>query len=334
MKQRVLVTLTVIIGLLGLIGGFVAYVDPYQQYTAHDTYLGNQRLEIGGVAKHHSYDAFITGSSMAMNHYPEQADSLWGWHTKNFSIMGATDDDYAVMLPFIIRQGKTKHVIWDMDFFSFARQRGAVNNYLYDNNYWNDYEYLWNYTSLKNSIVYLCHPAPEEGLYHFHSPTGRNCLLKDFQEHTAGYPEEDFDYDLMVERFKASVLPTIYASDSIQLMIYFPPYSIGEFLIYQHSGVLESILKFKQYIIETLSSCRNVALYDFQCAPWVTDLNQYMDVRHHSHAYNRGIIQSIHEDKYRIVSYQDDSLRTLIAAYRDSFPTLDETSPLPTGQPE
>lgn len=329
MKRRFFVTVAAIAVLLLLLGGFVAYVDPYQQYTCHDTYLGNQRLEIGGVARNHTYDAFITGSSMAMNHYPEEVDSLWGWHTMNFSIMGATDDDYAVMLPFIIDQGKAKHVIWDIDFFSFARQRGAVNAYLYDNNRWNDYEYLWNYTSLKNSIVYLCHPQSKEELYHFNSPYGRDHLMADFKGHLeSGYNgAELFDYDIMVQRFDASVLPVINRSVySVKWLIYFPPYSIGEFIIYERSGVLDTILRFKQYIIESLSKCSNVTLYDFQTTPWITNLDQYMDLRHHSHDYNKRIIQAIHDGRYR-VDAQDNGrqIRNLVEAYCDSFFLIEKT---------
>jgi hypothetical protein len=322
MKRRFLVTVAVIAGWLLLIGGFVAYVDPYQQYTGHDTFLGNQRMEIGGVARNHSYDAFITGSSMAMNHYPEEADSLWGWHTMNFSIMGATDDDYAVMFPFIIRQGKAKHVIWDMDFFSFARQRGAVNAYLYDENRWNDYEYLWNYTSLKNSIEYLFHPKSKKDLYHFDSPFGRNCLMDDFKGHAHGYSEEHFDYNVLVQRFDASVLPVIHQSvGQVEWLIYFPPYSIGEFIVYEQSGVLDTVLKFKRHIVEALSECGNVKLYDFQSSPWITNLDQYMDLRHHSHDYNKRIIQSIHDGQYRIEASDDGGqIKDLVVAYRDSFP--------------
>lgn len=163
--------------LLIAIGGFVAIVDPYQQYhKADNAYCGNQRREIAGVAHHHDYDAFFTESSMSMNHYPEQIDSLWGWKAKNFSIMGATYEDYAVILPYVLSKGKAKNVILNIDPFSFARERVAVDKYLYDDNILNDYEYLYNYTSLKTAIDYLRHPLPEKNLYHFNSPFGRDIL--------------------------------------------------------------------------------------------------------------------------------------------------------------
>lgn len=77
-KRGFIQIIVAIVVLLVAIGAFVAIVDPYQQYRQHEKYLGNQRLEIAGVARHHDYNAVITGSSMAMNHYPSQVDSLWG----------------------------------------------------------------------------------------------------------------------------------------------------------------------------------------------------------------------------------------------------------------
>lgn len=304
------------------IGTFVFVIDPYQQYRARSVYIGDQRLEIGGIAKNHDYDAFFTGSSMTMNHYPEVADSLWGWKTKNFSIMGATDDDYTIMLPFILKCGKAKNVIIGIDFFSFARRRGAVSAYLYDSNIFNDYEYLWNYTSLKNSIGYLLNPRPEKNLYHFNSPVGKEHLIKDYvSKYLLGYEEEDFDLDEMTRRYDESLLEIIKNnSDSIRWYIYFPPYSIAEFVIYDKFGSLDANMKLKSHIIQTLTFVRNVELYDFQCAPWITDLNQYMDLRHHSHDYNKAIFKAIHDGQYKIQGpYHENELKRLVKEYADSL---------------
>lgn len=324
-KRIVLQTILSIVILILLIGGFVLYIDPYQQYTAKDKYLGNQRMEIGGIARNHDYNAFITGSSMAMNHDPEFADSLWNWKTKNFSVMGATDDDYSVMLPFIISRGKARNIIIGLDFFSFARQRGAINQYLYDDNRFNDYEYLLNYTSLKNAIQFILNPQKEKGLYHFNSPVGKTHLSSDFGKkiNSKGYNEETFDLPVMKHRFEESILKTIISSpDSINWYVYFPPYSIGEFIIYDKYSDLDNILSFKQYIIKSMLHLKNVEIYDFQCAPWITNLEQYMDLRHHSHCYNREILKEIHNGNYRIASELDCDyvgLKKLVKAYTDSL---------------
>lgn len=323
-RVALIISLIAISILLLAIGIFVFTVDPYQQYRANPRYLDNQRLEIAGVARNHDYNAFITGSSMAMNHYPAQADSLWGWKTKNFSIMGATYEDYAVILPFIIDRGKTNNIIWGIDFFSFARERGAVNNYLYDDNILNDYEYLWNYTSLKNAIQFLRSSVSDSTLYHFNSPFGREVLNNSFSKTVdIGYPEENFDLESMKLHFDSSVLNTIInAPDSINWFIYFPPYSIGEFIVYDIHGYLDVNLALKRYIISRLSPLHNVEIYDFQIDPWITNLNEYMDLRHHSHKFNREILKSIHREQYKALdSGYTKEIKNLVIQYRDSLIT-------------
>ena len=310
--------------LLVAIAVFVISIDPYQQYRSRSTYCGNQRLEIGGIAKNQDYNAFFTGSSMSMNHYPGQVDSLWGWKTKNFSLMGATYNDYQILLPYILSQGKAKNIILNIDFFTFARDRSVVDSYLYDDNIWNDYEYIYNYTSLKNCINILLHPTEEEGLYHFQSPSGRKYLKEAFDKAMKQneYEGENYSFELLKKNFDNSILPIlINSSDSIQWFVYYPPYSIGEFIVLDHYGVLENVLKFKDYMTHRLSNINNLRLYDFQTKTWITNLEQYMDLRHHSHYYNRAIMEAIHKDSDRVHSHQSSQkeIHSLIEIYRDSI---------------
>lgn len=327
MNQKTLLLQTLILTaiiLLG-IGGFVYIVDPYQRYRANSLYSGIQRFEIAGVAANHDYDAFITGSSMAMNHYPEQVDSLWGWKTKNFSIMGATDDDYEVVLPYIISKGKTNNIILCIDNFSFARSRGAIPKYLYDDNVLNDYKYLWNFTSLQHAIsMLLGNGQSETNLYHFDSPYGRKELQDHFEASiNKGYERENFNLDSMKYRFDRTLFKVVKDTPYIQWHIYFPPYSIGEYIIYDLHDNLEANLGMRNYMANKLLSLKNVELYDFQCRPIITNLNSYMDLRHHSHAINRMIIQSIHDRNYivndSIVNVNSQSIRILCRQYKDSL---------------
>lgn len=320
-KLRFCTTVALIAISLGAIGFFVGIVDPYQQYGAHEMYLGNQRMEIAGVAKHHDYNAIITGSLMAMNHYTGQADSLWGWKTKNFTLLGARYDDYEIVLPYVLSHGKAKNVIMGLDMFSFSNGRYAINPYLYDNSNWNNYEYHWNYSSLKDTYKILRSPQSEQTLYHFSSAVGKDVLIKSFQNTVLGYPDEEYDFDLMKERFDNTFIPILEnTSDEVKWLIYFPPYSIAEFIIYDKTGVFDANMNFKKYMISRLSNFKNVELFDFQCAPWITNLEEYMDVRHHSHEYNRRILMALHEGEYRADSEGHvDDIRQFIIQYADSL---------------
>lgn len=320
MKKTLLYTILSIILLLVIIGSFVYIVDPYQQYRKSDNFIGNQRLEIAGVAKHHDYNAIITGSSMAMNHSPEIADSLWGWKTMNFTVMGGMYDDFQIMLPYVISQDKVKNIIIGLDFFSFSSRRGVISKYLYDDNIWNNYQYLWNYTSIKNAINFLYTKISKKNLYHFSSECNKDVLFKDYVNHTdKGYPDLNFDYEYMKENFDNSIIQILDTSPvNIIWYVYFPPYSIYEFIVYDNMGKLGDILNLKKYIINMLGKYKNVHIFDFQCRPWITDSNSYMDLRHHCHQYNKDILIAIHRNEYRFDTNKDN-LKGLVNAYRDSL---------------
>lgn len=328
MKPRhyLIITLSCITVLLFGIAGFIYAVDPSQMYHRHDTYLGNQRYEIAGVARHHDYNAAIIGSSMSMNHFPEQVDSLWGWKTKNFSLMGATHDEYDVLLPYLIRQGKVKNIIFGIDFFSFNSELGAIPKYMYDDNPWNDISYLLSYNGLKNAIKYINHQAPERNLYHFNSPIGRKYVFEGFAKQKDANPKI-YDFATMARNFDSHVLPHIARSaKEVRWIIYFPPYSIGEFSLLLHWGQLEDALKFKKHIAMQLSRLPNVELYDFQREELMTNHDDFMDLRHHSLYTNRRLMKWIKKDEYRLdTDALDKANRNLVSLayqYLDSLSQL------------
>lgn len=292
----------IIISLLTIVG-MVVVVDPYQQYHASDKFIGNQRLENPGVAKHHDYDAVIVGSSMAMNHYPSQVDSLFGWNTINLTTMGGLDSDYMLLFPHIVRQGKVKNMVWCLDYFCFSLPITYLSEpYLYDDNYWNDCSYWLNYSSLKDVLSKLQEKtcAHRDSLYHFNQPSSREHLLKYYERDNNEKYFENYDFTRMEERFDAMervVMPTL---KDVEVYVYIPPYSICEFSMFEQYGHWEQVKAFKQYMIERLLSYPNVKLYDFQIEEFICNMDEYMDLRHHSHAYNKRIIECIHADSCRV----------------------------------
>lgn len=322
-KKYLFVLISLLIFFLGGISVFIYSVDPIQIHSVRDTYVGDQRYEIAGIAKNHDYDAAIIGSSMCMNHYPSQIDSLWGWKTRNFTMMGITHDEYNILLPYLIRQGKLKNIIFGIDLFSLQKELGAIPSELYDDNPINDFTYLLSYQGIKQSIQFLTNPNEEYGLYHFTSPTGID-KVRDAYNDALKQKNTPFDYEKNIAAFENHIFRHISESpNTLFWYIYFPPYSIGEFSLYEYRGQLDPFLKLKEYVIKKLSKLPNVVVYDFQREDWITDLNQYMDLRHHSHSYNRQIIEAIRNHQYIInldnINAANQYLKELAREYCDSL---------------
>lgn len=322
-KRHFYVTLGCIVLLLLFIVGTVIIVDPYQQYRKSEVFIHNQRLENPGVAKHHDYDAVIVGSSMSMNHYPSQVDSLFGWNTINLTTKGGLDADYNLLFPHIARQGKVKHMIWGMDFFSFTLPvTFSAEPYLYDDNWWNDFPYWFNYTTYENIIIKLKskHKVSRDEISHFESPSGLEYLMKYYErDNNDKYFAKD-DFSLMKQRFDGMEEKLMSVLHEVEVFIYFPPYSILEFKMLEQYGHWKQVLDFKQYMIEKLLKYPNVKLYDFQKEAFICNLDEYMDLRHHSHAYNKRIIECMHKDSCRVSedNYKKDLavLDSLVKHYR------------------
>lgn len=313
-KKYFYITFIGIVVLLLAIVGMVIVVDPYQQYRASDEIIVNQRLSNPGISKHYDYDAVIVGSSMAMNHYANQVDSLFGWNTINLTTMGGTDEDYKLFFPYLVEQGKVKRMIWGIDFFSFFKPTTSFLSepYLYDDSWLNDYPYWLNYSSLKNVISKLVKKGIiyRDELWHFNSPSGKEYLLTDYErDNNEKYFRKD-DFTRMEERFDAMEQVVMSALENVEIYAYFPPYSICEFLMYEQYGHWEEVMSFKRYMTEKLLMYPNVKLYDFQVEDFICNMDEYMDLRHHSHAYNKRIIECMAKDSCRVQkdSYNQDLL--------------------------
>lgn len=316
-------SLVSIILILGGIAFFIYHIDAAQLYHKHENYLGDQRYEIAGVAKNHDYDAAVVGTSMCMNHYPEQIDSIFGWKTKNFSMMGATHDEYDVFIPYLISQNKVKNIIFGLDLFSFISELGAIPKELYDDNPWNDINYLLSYQGLKLTIQYIKSPVQEKGLYHFKSPVGKKYLIESVNGVRNDVPKK-YNYEKNSKDFDNHVLKHIKnAPEEIHFFIYTPPVSIGEFSVMYDHGQLEEALALRKHILLSLDSLPNVTLFDFHREPWITNMEEYMDIHHHSHEYNREIIKSIARRENLFikdsVDFYNDRLRYLASVYLDSL---------------
>ena len=303
-KRYFYITLGCILLSLLVIVGMVVVVDPYQQYRQSDVFMSDQRLSNPGIAKTQEYDAVIVGSSMAMNHYPSQVDSLFGWNTINMTVKGGVDADYNLLFPHLIRQGKLKHMIWGLDFFSFTLPTTySLECYLYDNKWWNDYPYWLNYTTCTNLFNKLTKRkivTSRDAVYHFDSSCGRELLLQYYErDNNEKYFAKD-DFSQMKQRFDVMETEVMPILSNVDIYIYFPPYPILEFKLFEQYGHWGQVLDLKRHMLEKLLKYPNIKLYDFQKEEFICNLDEYMDLRHHSHAYNKRIIEYIHKDSCRV----------------------------------
>ena len=145
-----------VLALLFLISSLVVYVDPYFHYNAPKTDLFfyglyNQRSQNDGILRHFDYDAVITGTSMTENFRTSELDALFGVSSVKTSFSGGSYYEINRSLEAALRRNPNiRLIVRGLDlamFFDDAHRLrydlGDYPDYLYDNDPFNDVQYLF-----------------------------------------------------------------------------------------------------------------------------------------------------------------------------------------------
>jgi hypothetical protein len=137
------------------------------------------------------------------------------------------------------------------------------------------------------------------------------------------YLARDYDTDTMIRTFERDAIGLIEKYPDVQFDIYFPPYSILQFVAMRDfsPATLQIVYKANSIMLRRLSQFSNVKVYDFREAKEIThDLNNYSDMIHHSPAIDRKVLALIAADKYRVNRAAPEAslerLKSQIEAYR------------------
>ena len=151
---------TGIFGTVVLLVGVIMLIDPFYHY--HAPYfdmpiiLNNAVYQTSGAARNLEYDSAIVGTSMTENMHTSWFDEAFGWNTMKLSYAGARSDDLqAIFSQIEQKEGELKNVVIDINAYQLtsASWTSYVERpeYLYDNQWLNDYEYVYNH-----DILVLC----------------------------------------------------------------------------------------------------------------------------------------------------------------------------------
>lgn len=334
------------LGMLVLFVGLNFYVDPLQFY--HKTYLtpdfsDQQRYQNPGLAKNYEYDTIMVGSSMTENFWPSYANEKLGIHLLKLSMSGSTAKEQNMITNLAILTGKTKTVMWGIDYFSLRgepdrvrHEFGAFPYYLYDRNPFNDLNYLINLDTSKQALRSLVVSAgfmnpknPDlNRLNTWETPGlfGKQNVLKEWDKLKQGGSFKPSEYELghVQRNMDENVLSVIKAHPEVQFVLFYPPYSILQHRYFydKDPAFFENELYVKQYLFEQVGMLPNVKIYEFQHEQQITfDLKHYKDLAHHSRQINDWMIDQMAEDNYRVTPV---TIQTFLQALKKQVVTLDE----------
>lgn len=314
---------TVLVGtgvFLVLAGGMTAVIDPFFHYhkplkqLEYPLERGRERYLNNGIIRNFDYDAAITGTSMMQNFKTSQFDDLFGTHSVKVTLTGDTywaiDEEVRAIFQ---NKSDIKYIFRCLDYNKIFDDKSDYNydnvpTYLYDNNIWNDVQYLFNKdVFLSNTlgvIKYTLSGQKTPDMDHYSSwaadhPVGKDYVLQTYKVPAKILPQREFsekDAKLVQNNVENNVLDMVKAHPETTFYFYTPPYSAVWWYRLKCSGNLERYFQAEKLQAEMLLEYDNVKLFSFSDFFDITcDLDNYKDDTHYSEAISEDIINWIHD---------------------------------------
>jgi hypothetical protein len=346
-KNWVFSTIKIIIAIFSFLILCNFIVDPLQHYrkaSFYKPFYKNSRYLNPGIAKTHDYNAVIIGTSMVQNFRPTYVDKVCGVNSVKLPLPGSSAYEQGLILDTALRTGKVRRVYFGLDVFAFkgpvtweSNGKGSMPLYLYDDDVFNDLEYLLSIDTvrfykfiLRANIFGIDEEKLEHDNYGYWGNKfdfSREEVLKDWRSATfnKSSPREDFDFLNLKNNFDANLQKHFQAYPDVKFDIFFPPYSILVWIDSKQKGIVEEILKFKKYVIESTAEEKNIRVFDFQTIETIVlNLDNYKDVSHYSPSINEFMIDSISAGRFltdkQTSNRQQIELSNMIDAHVASYP--------------
>jgi hypothetical protein len=337
-------------------------VDPLQLFRPARLfaamYTPDTRMQNAGLVRSQQFDTVFMGTSLAVHFRQSDIDKALGVRSLKLAMTGSNSREQSFVLDAAL-QRHPKRVIWQMDDWIFRNAPEIdANVYLPANLYRRNAsglsEYLLSGAMARESLWLALRSIPPltplvarltNGVM-FKFPIAEvddlNALRRDtdiasaynktkalaafrsmIEPSNRSSLSEGYDLATMIKDFERDAVGLIAKHPDVQFDIYFPPYSILQFVAMRDvaPAALKITYDFSEYAFERLLQLPNVRLYDFRAAKEVThDLDNYLDVLHHSPAVDLKILAWLAEGKYRVDPTAPRAslqlLRAQVEAYR------------------
>lgn len=319
-RRATVIFLVAVICMCLLVAALVGYVDPFFHYhkpLKNFPYLvDNQLSQNPGMAKHMDYDSVILGSSMTVNFNTDWFYELMGLNPQKLSYSGAYPKDQSNIMKIVFESDhKVKKVFLGVDVITYMggvdETKYPIPEYLYDEDYVNDIEYVLNKDVLLNYILRpLADPDPTDLATVYKTWWTEEYYSEEWVLHNYIEPEavekevpSDGYIPGTAKNLDINICPYIEANPDTQFVVFFPPYSILFWNNVLKENHLGATLAQYRYITERLNAYDNVEVYFFpDREDIILDLNHYADYSHYHPDYNRFMTECFAEGTTGLVA--------------------------------
>ncbi len=320
----------IVVFILCFILVLVWYVDPFFHYHKPHTdkffyALNNERSQNDGIVRHFDYDALITGTSMTENFRTSEVDEMFGTNCIKVSYSGGTFHEtnsiiekafrYNPDIRLVIRSIDPVYIDYDAD--EMRDELGEYPEYLYDDNPFNDVEYVFNIDVIYRTLAAMTSYSTV-GITSFDEydrwqdnyvfGETRLILRTDDREREKAAPYTTDDYERIRENIETNLTGIADMHPSTRFLYFIPPYSIIHWYNELMDGNLDNYVNAERYAIELMLEHPNIEVYSYNTRyDIITDLDNYKDDTHYGDWINSNLLESMAQGDYQITreNYED-----------------------------
>ena len=311
-----------IILILFLTAVIVIIIDPYFHYHKPIPFLSyrleNQRYINNGIIKQFDYNAIITGTSMTENFKNSQFDKLFMVTSIKVPFSGGSYKEINDNVEVALKNNKNiKYVLRGLDYGGINQEYNHMRysyypTYLYDNNIFNDYKYLWNKEILiKGVAINLLYTILRKKSTSFdkysswrNQERGKEVILKTYKRPEKEKIEKNLsqeDVERIDKNIEENVIKIPKQYPNVKFIYFITPYSIVYFDELNQKGEIEKQIMAEKYMIEKILEIPNIELYSFfNNYEMITNLDNYKDAGHYMGHINDQILDWIKNKEYRL----------------------------------
>lgn len=327
-----------------VMGIFVFLWDPCNYYRINNNelkYVASTYID-AGVIKNADYDAAVIGSSLSQNFDPQLFRELLGDNVLKVNTGGISLEQRDLFYNCLENTGKTHKYYVEILISSFNAEDDILDDtpiYLYDENPFNDYKYLYGYETWLRAIpislayrlldtcgvqldsMYNLKSVDNIGSWFYRHEIGADIVIRKYMagEDTVTVQNKDGMHNRMITNIDKKLASII--EDDNSYIFFFPPYSALYWYHCYKEGYLDEWLLMKKYIISSLLKYPNVQIYDFQYADFITDLNNYRDITHYKKEINDWIVTCFASNEYSVKAdtYSDniDKIKDIVISFQE-----------------
>ncbi len=341
-KKIIISTFALLLSALILIGTVNFCIDPLFQYHKPwfnmEPCITNERYQNAGVAKNLDFENVIIGNSMSENFIVSDVEKLFGGTTVKLTASGSHNLDWAYLLNILNkREDHPKNILINFDpgFFDASPEvmQFELPEYLYDYNYFNDFEYLYNFALLKeytlNTVLSnITGNIPNYDtafVWSKENDCGKDIVLatytKDSQQKQNKEPSDTFFTDknlLLTGEYIQSMQDT-------QFVFFTSPFSILYWKDKYDEGRLDDYKMQFEKSFTFFSQYDNVTVYfwtDTEMLNIISNLENYKDAQHYGFNISKEIIKRM-ENNIGILPKEEKSWQSLLDTFFDFLESYD-----------